>query len=320
MNANAIVFQQPCKLSVRSLPLRSMVDGDVEVEVSHSGISTGTERLLWDGSMTPFSGMGYPLVPGDETVGRVIRTQGVCGHGKNHICEGDWVFVPGSYSFEGAHNLFGGAGSRLIVPHDRAVRLASDLGARAVLLALAATAYHTVSRGGVGEPASPPDLIIGHGVMGRLLARLTVAAGAPAPVVWETQARHQSGAEGYTVIAPDDDERQDYRGVYDVSGDATVLHRVMPRLAKGGEVVLAGFYQQDISFAYAPAFQREAQIRVAANYKRADLLAVTQLVEAGRLSLDGLITHSHTPSHATEAYEAAFGDPDCLKMVLDWRH
>ena len=139
MNAEAIVFQQPCQLSVRRLPLRAMVDGDVEVEVSHSGISTGTERLLWDGSMSPFPGMGYPLVPGYETVGRVVSTQGNCGQGQSRIRVGDWVFVPGSYSFEGVHNLFGGAGSRLIVPHDRAVRLERDLGADAVLLALAAT-------------------------------------------------------------------------------------------------------------------------------------------------------------------------------------
>lgn len=320
MNADAIVFQQPCQLSVRSLPLRAMVDGDVEVEVSHSGISTGTERLLWDGSMPPFPGMGYPLVPGYETVGRVVRTQGECGRGKEQIAEGDWVFVPGSYSFEGVHNLFGGAGSRLIVPHDRAVRLACDHGANAVLLALAATAYHTVSCGGTRSPAAAPELIIGHGVMGRLLARLTVAAGSPAPVVWETQPRRQGGAEGYTVMSPDDDARKDYRAIYDVSGDASILHRVIPRLAKGGEVVLAGFYTQDISFAYPPAFMREAQIRIAAEWKRADLIAVTQLVETGRLSLDGLITHTQTPNHATEAYEAAFGDPDCLKMVLDWRH
>jgi 3-hydroxyethyl bacteriochlorophyllide a dehydrogenase len=320
MNANAIVFQQPCQLAVRSLALRAMVDGDLEVEVSHSGISTGTERLLWDGSITPFSGMGYPLVPGDETVGRVIRTQGNCGKGKNHISEGDWVFVPGSHSFVGAYNLFGGAGSRLIVPHDRAVRLSRDHGADAVLLALAATAYHTVSCGGVRAPASPPDLIIGHSVMGRLLARLTVAAGAPAPVVWETQARRQGGAEGYTVLSPDDDARQDYQAIYDVSGDANILHRVIPHMAKGSEVVLAGFYKQDISFAYAPAFLREVQIRVAAEWKRADLLAVTQLVESGRLSLEGLITHIQTPSQAPQAYEVAFRDPDCLKMVLDWRH
>jgi 3-hydroxyethyl bacteriochlorophyllide a dehydrogenase len=59
---------------------------------------------------------------------------------------------------------------------------------------------------------------------------------------------------------------------------------------------------------------------VAAEWKRADLLAVTELVHTGVLSLDGLITHTQTPGQAHAAYEAAFGDPQCLKMILDWRH
>ncbi len=320
MQAQAIVFQSPCNLSVRSLELRGLTDGDLEVEVEYSGISTGTERLLWDGSMPPFPGMGYPLVPGYETVGRVVRTQGECGQGQSRFQVGDQVFVPGSYSFEGVHNLFGGAGSRLVVSHDRVVKLHNDLGSQMVLLALAATAYHSVTFGGSRAPATPPELIIGHGVMGRLLARLTVAAGAPAPVVWETQAARRVGAEGYSVISPDEDTRKDYRAIYDVSGDADILNRVIPRLAMGGEVVLAGFYKKDISFAFAPAFMREAQIRAAAEWKRADLVAVTQLVQTGRLCLDGLITHTETPARASDAYAAAFGDPHCLKMVLDWRN
>jgi 3-hydroxyethyl bacteriochlorophyllide a dehydrogenase len=314
MKSAAIVFQSPCQLSVQSLDLRAMAPGDIEVQVEFSGISTGTERLLWDGSMPPFPGMGYPLVPGYETVGRVVNTLGDVP-----LAVGDRVFVPGSYSFEGVHNLFGGAGERLVVPASRVVRVDSQ-SADAVLLALAATAYHTVTYGGTRDPDTPPDLIVGHGVMGRLLARLTVASGAPAPVVWETQALRQSGAEGYEVRHPDEDERKNYRAIYDVSGDAQILHKVIPRLDKGGEVVLAGFYHRDISFAYAPAFMREASIRVAAEWKRADLLAVTELVDTGRLSLDGLITHTHTPAQARDAYEVAFGDPHCLKMVLDWRH
>jgi 3-hydroxyethyl bacteriochlorophyllide a dehydrogenase len=315
MHASAIVFQAPCQLSVRDLALREPGDGDLLVEVDFSGISTGTERLLWDGSMPPFPGMGYPLVPGYETVGRVIEV-----FGNVPYSPGDTVFVPGSYSFAGVHNLFGGAGSRLVVAASRVVRVQAALAEQGVLLALAATAYHSVALGGRREPATPPDLIIGHGVMGRLLARLTVAAGLAPPVVWETQAVRRGGAQGYNVIAPEDDDRKDYRSIYDVSGDASVLNTVIPRLQMGGEVVLAGFYKEDIRFAYAPAFMREATVRVAAEWKRPDLLAVHELLLDGRLSLDGLITHTETPGNAHGAYEAAFGDAQCLKMVLDWRH
>jgi 3-hydroxyethyl bacteriochlorophyllide a dehydrogenase len=232
---------------------------------------------------------------------------------------GSHVFVPGSYSFQGVRNIFGGAGSRLVVPHGRVVRVAPELGPRAVLLALAATCYHAVAFGGARQPMVAPDLIIGHGVMGRLLARIALALGWPAPTVWETQPVRRDGAQGYPCMAPAEDTRKDYRCIVDVSGDAGILNSLVARLAPGGEVVLAGFYKTDLSLAFAPAFMREATIRVAAQWKKHDLEAVTALVESGGLSLDGLITHTLPLARAQEAYETAFGDPQCLKMMLDWK-
>lgn len=312
--AQAIVFDAPRTLSVQTLDLKPFEAGDLEIEVSFSGISTGTERLLWDGTMPPFPGLGYPLVPGYETVGTVVRA----GEAAT-VPVGSHVFIPGSYSFQGVRNIFGGAGSRLIVAHDRVVVLDPALGPKGVLLALAATCYHTVSLGGLRQPMIVPDLIVGHGVMGRLLARIALALGMPAPTVWETQPLRRTGATGYPVIPPDEDTRKNYAAIYDVSGDSTILNGLISRLAPGGEVVLAGFYKQDLSFAFAPAFMREAQIRVAAQWKKHDLQAVTALVERGTLSLEGLITHTLPISRAREAYEIAFGDPTCLKMMIDWR-
>jgi 3-hydroxyethyl bacteriochlorophyllide a dehydrogenase len=313
MNAESIVFKQPRHLSVESLELAEMAEGQIQVAVEYSGISTGTERLLWDGSMPAFPGMGYPLVPGYESVGRVTKASSSAT-----LRPGQRVFVPGANCLLGARSLFGGSASRLVVNQDRVVPVEDRIGENAVLLALAATAYHSVSGGGKRQIINPPDLIVGHGVMGRLLARLTVASGAPAPTVWETQADRMDGCEGYQAVHPDNDPRKDYKAIYDVSGDSGLLDTLIQRLAPGGEVVLAGFYKNDLHFAFAPAFMREAQIRTAAEWKRADLLAVNELVHTGRLSLDGLITHRKTPAKALEAYEVAFGDAACLKMILDW--
>jgi bacteriochlorophyllide a dehydrogenase len=313
-HAQAIVFDAPRTLSVQTLALKPCEPGDIEVEVGYSGISTGTERLLWDGTMPPFPGLGYPLVPGYETVGTVVHAGDAAA-----LPPGCQVFIPGSYTFQGVRNIFGGAGSRLIVPHDRVVPVAPELGPKAVLLALAATCYHAVALGGTRQPLVAPELIVGHGVMGRLLARICLAQGWPAPTVWETQAVRRTGAEGYACIHPDEDTRKDYRAIYDVSGDGALLNGLIARLAPSGEVVLAGFYKQDLGFAFAPAFMREATLRVAAQWKKHDLLAVTALVEAARLSLDGLITHTMGPGQARQAYEVAFGDPQCLKMMVDWR-
>jgi 3-hydroxyethyl bacteriochlorophyllide a dehydrogenase len=169
-----------------------------------------------------------------------------------------------------------------------------------------------------GLDKAVPDLIVGHGVLGRLLARLTLAAGAPAPTVWEINADRMSGADGYDVIHPDMDERRNYRSIYDASGNGGLLNDLVGRIAKGGEIVLAGFYTQPLQFAFPPAFMKEARFRVAAEWARDDLVATRTLVENGALSLDGLITHQASAADAPNAYRTAFEDPTCLKMILNW--
>ena len=307
----AVVLKAPGELELRHLPLAQPADTDLLVDMEWSGISTGTERLLWTGRMPFFPGMGYPLVPGYEGVGRVRAAGSQSG-----FQVGQRVFVPGARCFgDGVRGLFGSAASRVVVPAARVVALGEQQGAESLLLALAATALHALRAGAVA-----PQLIIGHGVLGRLLARLCARGAADAPTVWETVAARRDGASGYRVCAPAEDARRDYACICDVSGDASAIDTLIERLAPGGELVLAGFYAQPLAFQFAPAFMREACLRVAAQWRAEDLRDVQHMIEAGELSLDGLLTHSAAATDAAAAYEQAFADPGCLKMYLDWRH
>lgn len=306
----AVVLEEPKRLHLSRLDLTAPRADDAVVEVAWSGISTGTERLLWLGRMPLFPGLGYPLVPGYESVGRVVEAGN-----SGTVRVDDWVFVPGANCFGAVRGLFGGAAARLVVPDTKLVPLDPSLGERGTLLALAATAYHAILAPG----ATPPDLIIGHGVLGRLLARLTVLAGKKPPVVWEKDLARRAGSDAYPVLAPEEDPERGYAVICDASGDAGVLDTLIARLARGGEIILAGFYAAPLTFAFPPAFLRETRLRVAAEWQPADLAAVKLLVESGELSLDGLITHRCAAAEADQAYRTAFEDPLCLKMVLDWR-
>lgn len=309
LTARAVVLQEPRQLALRELALTPPTVADCVVDIAYSGISTGTERLLWDGRMPPFPGMGYPLVPGYESVGVVVDAGADSGRRS-----GEQVFVPGARCYGEVHGLFGGAASRVVVPGARLLPVPDGLGEQGVLLALAATAQHAVA-----GSARMPELIVGHGVLGRLLARVVVANGGEPPVVWETNPTRADGAMGYSVIDPARDQRRDYNTIVDVSGDATLLDSLIGRLARGGEIVLAGFYEAPISFDFPPAFMRELHLRVAAEFKEPDLVAVLDALATGRLSCDGLITHRSPAADAAMAYETAFNDPACLKMILDWR-
>ncbi|MEM7746641.1 MAG: chlorophyll synthesis pathway protein BchC [Pseudomonadota bacterium] len=308
MQTTAVVLRRPLDVGLETLELDRPLDGDIVVDTYFTGISTGTERLLWDGRMPSFPGMGYPLVPGYEAIGEVVEA----GPGSG-LSVGETVFVPGAKCYGDVRALFGASASRVVTQSSRVIKVSHDLGEQGLAIALAATAYHAIATG------EDPQLIIGHGTLGRLLARLTVLLGGEPPIVWETNEVRRTGGDGYSVIHPDDDPRRDYSTIYDASGDASLLDQLISRMSKGGEVVLAGFYHDRISFAFAPAFMREARFRIASEWQPHDLEAVTELIAASRLSLGGLVTHVKPCEDVADAYRTAFEDSTCLKMALDWR-
>jgi len=266
LETRAVLLSAPRTLALTAMTLVTPGPRDPVVRVGHSGISTGTERLFWSGEMPPFPGMGYPLVPGYASEGEVVEAGPDSG-----FRVGERIFVPGANCFGPLGNtpvfgLFGGASEMPVTYAARVTRI---------------------------DP--------GMGAQGALLARLTVAAGAPPPTVWELNPARRAGATGYDVIDPETDARRDYRAVYDASGALDLLNMLIGRIARGGEVVLAGFYTKPLSFAFPPAFMKEARLRIAAEWTPDDLIATRSLIDAGALSLAGLITHQRRADAAPEA-------------------
>lgn len=304
--AEAVTFTGDGNVSVRELVLNAVGEDDLLVDVLWSGVSTGTERLLWSGEMPPFPGLVYPLVPGYEAVGIVAEAP------SDPARIGEAVFVPGAHCFKDVSGLFGASAARLVVPAQRAVALAGEAKTEDILLALAATAHHGVIKAGL------PELIIGHGTLGRLMARIVLALGASDVAVWETDAG-RTDASGYTVTHPDADTRKDYKTICDASGSIEALDHAIMHTARGGEIVLAGFYAERLSFNFPPAFMRELTFVIAAEWTPADMDAVQALRAKGLLSFEGLVTHIRDSGDAQAAYTTAFTESNCLKMVLDWR-
>lgn len=312
MNTKAVVMTSPGELAVQEVNLRDCPSEHVIVDIHYSGISTGTEKLFWNGKMPPFPGMGYPLIPGYESVGEVVSAGKSTG-----FKPGNFVFVPGADCFsEPVRSLFGGAAKRVSSPAKRLIKIDRAMGVNGALFALAATARHAIA--GFGNKM--PEVIVGHGVLGRLLARFVVLAGEKPPVVWETNPLRHDGAAGYQVILPDSDERSDYDCIFDASGDSGILDKLIGRVCRGGEIVLAGFYPERLSFGFPQAFIKEVSMRVSAEFLPEDVATTKLLIEDGSLSFDGLVSDVLPVKKAADAYNIAFNKSECLKMVLDWRN
>ncbi|MEM6497654.1 MAG: chlorophyll synthesis pathway protein BchC, partial [Pseudomonadota bacterium] len=109
-----------------------------------------------------------------------------------------------------------------------------------------------------------------------------------------------------------------YHNIVDVSGDSAVIDQLVSHLAPQGEITLAGFYEERLDFAFPAAFMKEARIRIAAEWSPSDQAAICQMLDRDQLSLKDLITDEVAAVDANSAYETAFTDPNCLKMVLNW--
>ena len=123
MHSTAVLMSGPKDIALRAVDLIAPGAADVVVKVAYSGISTGTEKLFWSGTMPPFPGMGYPLVPGYEAAGEVVEAGPESG-----LRVGDTVFVPGANCYQAGQDgpvrgLFGAASQYLVTAGARTARL-----------------------------------------------------------------------------------------------------------------------------------------------------------------------------------------------------
>jgi bacteriochlorophyllide a dehydrogenase len=260
--------------------------------------------------MPHFPGMGYPLVPGYESVGRVVEAGPQPGG-----CAGERVFVPGARCFGDVRGLFGGAASRVVVPGARVMPVDERWGERAVLLALAATA---LARGGAParEPvAARPD---------RRPRRARPAARAPRrvggrapPTVWERDARAARVPRATPWSAPRRRPRRDYRASTTSAATPALLDTLIAAPGAGRRDRAGRLLQRAAQLLLPARLHARGAHPRRRRMARADLLASRADRSTGALSLDGLITHRE--SAAGDAYRTPSSDPACLKMVLDWR-
>ena len=68
-----------------------------------------------------------------------------------------------------------------------------------------------------------------------------------------------------------------------------------------------------------PLFLKQARLLTAREWAPGDLVRCRDMLVDGSLDLRGLLTHSLPVAQVARAYEIALNDPECLKLVLEWK-
>lgn len=315
----AIVIAAPHQLELRNVELIEAGSDDVAVRTAFTSISAGTERMLLAGRM-PHPMLQFPVVPGYETVGKIV------GRGANVPAEydGRWVYIGGARCFQDVNPAWGGQAETLLVDYRRVVPLDGVQPEHGVLLALAATALHGVdllAAEAAGDLAGRRVLVLGQGPVGQFVARMARARGAWVAVcdrVASRLARSKADAVvdvSAAALAEAVDQPVDM--IVEATGSMAALGAALPLLAADGVILLLGYYDE-LRLPYMPLFLKQARLLTAKEWASGDLARSRDMLAAGALDAEALITHRMPVEQVDEAYSIALNEPECLKLVLVW--
>jgi len=238
VNVRELWFTGPQQVELRSSGRRELVEGELRISALFSGISQGTELLLYSGrGPTPFDPSldppGAPMYPrryGYAWVGEVIesssvdvppgrRVFGLLSHGEEHC-------VP--------------SGSLRVLPEGVPPE-------RAVLAANLETAINVVWDAAVA--LGDDVVVLGGGVVGTLCAYAAQLSGARVRVIEPSPKRRAAAlAMGIErVIAPGEAAAARADVVVEATGDPACLNRAIELARDEGVIVVASFYGERVA-------------------------------------------------------------------------
>jgi 3-hydroxyethyl bacteriochlorophyllide a dehydrogenase len=315
MSVRAVVFEAAGRVALRDVELRAPQADEIVVDTRFSSISSGTERLLFNGKLPGMPHLRYPLVPGYEAAGTVVSV----GADVPDIRVGDDVFVGGSMCYADVAAAFGGQSSRTIKRAAQAVPLNGIAPAHAPLLALAATSLHGVRR--LGDVTGQRIAVLGMGAVGQLAASFLMVAGAHVVAVDRSAERLASSTAHEKIDvsnAPLEELlTQPVQHAIEATGIPSEIARCARIMQPGGNIVLLSYYDT-LETPFMDLFVKEATLLVSREWAFPDLLAARDFVAAGAVDLAALATHVVPIERYAAAYDTAFNDPSILKVVLQW--
>ena len=254
MDAHAVVFTGPNQVAFQSITCPEPGAEDVVVALHHSWISNGTEgsflrgeRISGDVAWRPGDPAPFPMVAGYQKVGRVLSV----GAAVRKFAPGDWVFASMSRVCGMFDNQFAGHVSPSICAQGALLPLPAGVDPVAFAgLVLAQVGYNCGTRSPLtlGQVA----VVVGDGLVGQWSGQTLAQLGAKVVMIGRHPDRLARFARhGTTLLAGSDNGLAALRALkpgpvqvlVETAGSVQALQDYLPLMARGGHMVIAGFYQ-----------------------------------------------------------------------------
>jgi 2-desacetyl-2-hydroxyethyl bacteriochlorophyllide A dehydrogenase len=331
VTSTSVWFPRPRTVELRNEDEARLAPDEVRVAAIASGISAGTEMLVYRGQVaanlpldlpTLQGSFAFPIKYGYASVGEVVEI----GADVRHLALRDRVFVHHPHQ------------SSYVVPSSMPIRLHPDLEPmKGVFLANTETALNVLLDAAprLGENVA----VFGLGVVGLLITQLARRTGAHRVVAVDPLAHRRELAcrVGTDMALPADGSVASVihdltAGVgvdmaIEASGSPAALDQALESVAFGGTVVVCSWYgTKPVSLNLGAAFHRRRLRIVSSQVSTIDAALQPRWTTARRLAvardllgdleLEPLISHRFPIERAAEAYALVDTDPDQTVQVV----
>ena len=319
------VMTQPGKIEFRDIPRPQVKAGEVLIEIKRIGVC-GSDIHVYHG-LHPYT--GYPIVQGHEVSGTVAEVgagvQGLvpgdpvvfmpqvtcgecypCRHGMYHIC--DHLKVMG-FQTDGAAQEFFPVAAEMVLKLPASINLD-----QAAMIEPISVAVHALSRAGSVEGLKV--VVLGAGTIGNLVAQVARASGAQAVMItdvspYKLDKARQCGMDlvidtsqidlGKAIADHFGPDKADL--ILECVGVQDTITQAVNYARKGSTIVVVGVFGKKPLVDLGLVQDRELSLVGTLMYQKRDYERAIELVAAGKLCLDPMITHRFAFRDYLRAYE-----------------
>lgn len=334
------IMTGPGKIEFRQIDKPEIGANEVLMETKRIGVC-GSDIHVFHG-LHPYT--SYPVVQGHEVSGVVAAvgenvgdfTQGdkitftpqvtcgecyPCRNGMYHICENLKVM---GFQTDGAGQEY------FPLPAWNALKLPDDFSLdHAALIEPISVAVHALQRG--GEVQGKKVLVLGAGTIGNLTAQTAKSLGAEAVMITDISGYKLDKAKDcgidFVINTAEDDLAQAIATHYgptkadmilECVGVQPTVDQAIENARKGTTIVIVGVFGEKPTVDLGLVQDRELSLVGTLMYQKADFEKAVELIAAGKMCLDDLVTHRFPFGQYLEAYHTIEeSNGEYMKVMID---
>lgn len=333
------VMIKPGEITFQEVPVPPMGPNQLTLKMEKIGVC-GSDIHVWHGKH-PYT--SYPVTQGHEVSARVVKV----GAEVTGFAEGDLVTVMPQvvcgHCYPCTHGMYndcndlkvmgfqttGMASEYFVVDAAWTLKLPSRMDpSEATLLEPLACGVHAARR--FGDPTGKKCVVMGGGTIGNLVGQSLKAMGAEKVLLSEISACRLQKAKDVGLVTVNPLEKPLRDAIFDefgpdgadvifeCIGNGRTLNEAVEIARKGSTVIVMGVVADPYPINMGFVQDHELSLIGTAMYRKEDWLEAIELVSAGKIRLDALITH-HIPFDDYEkAYRLIDQEKDkAMKVIID---